>query len=63
MSDVESYLILKYGSLSGAYHMWINIPQLKSGMNDAESDIINEFFSVKSLRERMARLGTDHVRR
>lgn len=60
MSDIESYLILKYGSLSKAFHMWVNSPLDSEIMSADEYNAINKFFADKSLRER---IDTDHVSR
>ena len=54
MSDVESYLILKYGSLNRAYHMWINCPIDSELVSADEFNAINKFFAKMSLRDRLA---------
>ena len=52
--QTESFLVLKYGNLNKAYHTWINMaPWSEPQMTLEEDTIINEFFAIKSLRERL----------
>jgi len=50
--EVESFLVLKYGSLQRAYNLWANWKMAMTA-DQTEYDMINRFFALMSLRDRM----------